>query len=203
MTLPMPWPELAALLLFATAMAFTPGPNTTLAAALAANRGLGHAMRFVCAVPVGWGLLLVGVTLGLGALLATAPVLRGALQALGLGYMLWLAWKLARSGALGQADPARFDVGFGQGVLLQFVNIKAWMNALLICAGWVTVADPPWARLALVLPLMMAYGFASNFTYALVGHALRGWLAQGARLLWFNRVLAGVLVATAAWMATL
>lgn len=203
MTLPMPWPELAALLLFATAMAFTPGPNTTLAAALAANRGLGHAMRFVCAVPVGWGLLLVGVTLGLGPLLATAPVLRGALQALGLGYMLWLAWKLARSGALGQADPARFDVGFGQGVLLQFVNIKAWMNALLICAGWVTVADPPWARLALVLPLMMAYGFASNFTYALVGHALRGWLAQGARLLWFNRGLAGVLVATAAWMATL
>ncbi len=203
MTLPMPWPELAALLLFATAMAFTPGPNTTLAAALAANRGLGHAMRFVCAVPVGWGLLLVGVTLGLGALLATAPVLRGALQAVGLAYMLWLAWKLARSGALGQADPARFDVGFGQGVLLQFVNVKAWMNALLICAGWVTVADPPWARLALVLPLMMAYGFASNFTYALVGHALRGWLAQGARLLWFNRVLAGVLVATAAWMATL
>jgi threonine/homoserine/homoserine lactone efflux protein len=203
MTLPMPWPELAALLLFATAMAFTPGPNTTLAAALAANRGLGHAMRFVCAVPVGWGLLLVGVTLGLGALLATAPVLRGALQAVGLAYMLWLAWKLARSGALGQADPARFDVGFGQGVLLQFVNVKAWMNALLICAGWVTVADPPWARLALVLPLMMAYGFASNFTYALAGHALRGWLAQGARLLWFNRVLAGVLVATAGWMATL
>lgn len=203
MILPMPWPELTALLLFATAMAFTPGPNTTLAAALAANRGLGHAMRFVCAVPVGWGLLLVGVTLGLGALLATAPVLRGALQAVGLGYMLWLAWKLARSGALGQADPSRFDVGFGQGVLLQFVNVKAWMNALLICAGWVTVADPPWARLALVLPLMMAYGFASNFTYALVGHALRGWLAQGARLLWFNRVLAAVLVATAAWMATL
>jgi threonine/homoserine/homoserine lactone efflux protein len=203
MTLPMPWPELAALLLFATAMAFTPGPNTTLAAALAANRGLGHAMRFVCAVPVGWGQLLLGVTLGLGALLDAAPVLRGLLQAVGLGYMLWLAWKLARSGALGQADPARFEVGFGQGVLLQFVNVKAWMNALLICAGWVTVADPPWARLALVLPLMMAYGFASNFTYALVGHALRGWLAQGARLLWFNRVLAAVLVATAAWMAGL
>lgn len=203
MTLPMPWPELAALLLFATAMAFTPGPNTTLAAALAANRGLPHAMRFVCAVPVGWGMLLVGAVLGLGALLAAAPVLRGAIQAAGLAYMLWLAWKLARSRSLGQADPARFDVGFGQGVMLQFVNVKAWMNALLISAGWITVADPPWARLALVLPLMMAYGFASNFTYALVGHALRGWLAHGARLLWFNRTLAAVLVATAAWMATL
>lgn len=207
MTLPMPWPELAALLLFATAMAFTPGPNTTLAAALAANRGLGHAMRFVCAVPVGWGLLLVGVTLGLGALLATAPVLRGALQALGLGYMLWLAWKLARSGALGQADPARFDVGFGQGVLLQFVNIKAWMLALTLSAGWVVSsagapAANPGERLAIVCVVMVLFAFSSNFAYALIGSLLRDWLARGRRLLWFNRVLAGVLVATALWMLT-
>jgi len=83
------------------------------------------------------------------------------------------------------------------------VNIKAWMNALVISAGWVTVADPLLPRLAVVLPLMMAYGFASNFTYALVGSALRHWLAQGRRLLWFNRSLAAVLVATAAWMAVL
>jgi threonine/homoserine/homoserine lactone efflux protein len=95
-----------------------------------------------------------------------------------------------------------FDIGFGKGVALQFVNIKAWMNALLISAGWVTVADPLWPRLALVLPLMMAYGLASNFTYALVGSSLRGWLSQGQRLLWFNRALGMVLVVTAAWMLT-
>jgi threonine/homoserine/homoserine lactone efflux protein len=199
----MPWPELAALLVFASAMAFTPGPNTTLSAALAANHGLRHALPFVTAVPFGWGLLLVGCTLGLGALLQAAPVLAAAVKTAGLGYMVWLAWKLWRSATLAQADPRRFDVGFGQGVLLQFVNVKAWLNALMISAGWVTVADPPWARLALVLPLMMAYGFASNFAYALVGSALRGWLAQGRRLQVFNRVLAAVLVATAAWMARL
>jgi threonine/homoserine/homoserine lactone efflux protein len=56
---------------------------------------------------------------------------------------------------------------------------------------------------AVVLPLMMAYGLASNFTYALIGSALRHWLAQGRRLLAFNRVLAAVLVVTAAWLAVL
>ena len=195
--------ELSSLLLFATAMAFTPGPNTTLAAALAANHGLRHALRFVLAVPFGWGLLLVGCTLGLGALLQAQPALHAVVKWGGLAYMVWLAWKLARSGSLAQADASRFDVGFGKGVALQFVNIKAWMNALLITAGWVTVVQPPWARLAVVLPLMMAYGFASNFTYAVAGSALRGWLAQGRRLLWFNRLLALVLLATAVWMARL
>ena len=31
-------------------------------------------------------------------------------------------------------------------------------------------------------------------------HLLRGWLAQGRRLLWFNRAMALLLVLTAAWM---
>ena len=207
MQLPMPWPELTALLVFASAMAFTPGPNTTLSAALAANHGLRHAMRFVLGVPFGWGLLLLACALGLGAVIQAEPALRGLLKWGGLAYMLWLAWKLgnvqAQARTLGQAKPSGFDVGFGKGVLLQFVNIKAWMNALLISAGWVTVADPMWPRLALVLPLMMAYGLASNFTYALLGSSLRAWLATGQRLAWFNRSLAAVLVATAAWMAVL
>jgi len=36
-----------------------------------------------------------------------------------------------------------------------------------------------------------------------VGSLLRQWLAQGTRLLWFNRTLALVLVLTAYWMLTL
>ena len=207
MQLPMPVAELGALLMFSTAMAFTPGPNTTLSAALAANHGLRHAMRFVLAVPLGWGLLMLACVMGLGALLQAQPALRGALKWGGLAYMLWLAWALARSAPAGSADKtsaaARFDVGFAKGVALQFVNIKAWMNALMISAGWIMVADPPWPRLALVLPLMMAFGLASNLSYALLGAALRGWLAQGQRLQTFNRVLALVLLATVVWMAAL
>ena len=49
----MNWQEFTALLVLATAMSFTPGPNTTLSTALAANHGLRRAMPFVCAVPVG------------------------------------------------------------------------------------------------------------------------------------------------------
>jgi threonine/homoserine/homoserine lactone efflux protein len=195
--------EFAALLVFSTAMAFTPGPNTTLSAALAANGGLRRAMRFVLAVPFGWGLLLLACAGGLGALLQAAPVLRGVIKALGLAYMLWLAWKLARTERLAQAAGDGLRVGFAQGVALQFVNIKAWMNALMISAGWITVDDAVGARLAIVLPLMMAYGLASNFTYALIGSALRHWLTQGRRLAWFNRALAAVLVLTAGWMAAL
>lgn len=198
----MTWQEFTALLALATVMSFSPGPNTTLSTALAANRGLRGAMHFVCAVPLGWGALLLLCSAGLGAMLTAVPALRMGLQVAGLAYLLWLAFKLSQSGQLGQANDARMDVRFWQGAALQFVNIKAWMLALTIVAGWIAGRDNALERLAIVLPVMLLYAFASNLLYASAGALLRGWLAQGRRLLWFNRAMAGVLVLTAAWMAT-
>lgn len=198
----MPLSEFTALLLLATAMSFSPGPNTTLSTALAANRGLPHAMRFVCAVPVGWSALLLLCAGGVGALVLAAPMLRLAIKAVGIGYLLWLAWKLSQTASLAAADSARLDVGFWQGTLLQFVNIKAWLLALTIVAGWIAGRPDALQRLAVVLPVMLLFAFFSNLAYAATGALLRQWLAQGRRLLWFNRGLAGVLTATAAWMTT-
>ena len=201
-------PELTALLLFCTAMSFSPGPNTTLSTALAANLGLRRALRFCLAVPTGWTVLMLGSGLGLGALITGVPALRWGVTLLGVAYMLWLAWKLSRAGQLAQVDSTRLNVTFWQGVGLQFVNIKAWMLALTLSAGWVVnaagqPAANPGERLALTCVVMMAFAFTSNFTYALVGSLLRQWLAQGRRLLWFNRALALVLVVTAIWMLKL
>ena len=130
----MNWQEFTALLVLATAMSFSPGPNTTLSTALAANGGLTRAMRFIVAVPVGWTLLLALCAAGIGALVTAAPMLRLAIKGLGIAYLLWLAFKLSNSGTMGQADGKRLDVGFGQGVMLQFVNIKAWLLALTLVA---------------------------------------------------------------------
>lgn len=201
----MPTAELLALLLLAAAMSFTPGPNTTLAAALAANRGLRAALAFVCAVPVGWGLLLLASSLGVGALVQAWPAARWALKVAGLLLLLWLAWQLWNAGG-GLREARSLDVGFGQGVLLQFVNVKAWSLAFMVSAGWLGVAGEWGRRVAVVLPVMMAFALASNLAYALLGAALRGWLAggpvPGRRLVLFNRTLALVLAATALWMLT-
>jgi threonine/homoserine/homoserine lactone efflux protein len=198
--------EFMALLTLATAMSFTPGPNTTLSAALAVNFGLRRALVFVAAVPVGWTLLMLCCGLGVGAILLAVPAARGLVKATGMAYLLWLAWKLSRADRLGSADERQLDVGFWQGVGLQFLNIKAWMLALALAGGWVSsaagqLAPNPGQRLLIVCAVMVVFAWSSNFSYALMGSVLRPWLAQGKRLLWFNRTMAGVLLVTAAWMA--
>jgi threonine/homoserine/homoserine lactone efflux protein len=188
-------------------MSFSPGPNTTLSTALAANLGLRRALRFCFAVPAGWTLLMLASGLGLGALVLSVPALRWGVKLLGVAYMLWLVWKLARATKLSDVDASRLNVTFVQGVGLQFLNIKAWMLALTLTAGWVVnaggePASNPGERLAIVCVVMVFFAFISNFTYAVAGSLLRQWLTQGRRLAGFNRVLALVLVATALWMLT-
>ncbi len=192
--------ELSALLVLATVSSFTPGPNTTLSTAMAANHGLRRAMRFVCAVPVGWGLLFMLCATSLGGLVVAFPPIRWAIVLLGTAYLVWLATRLWGSGRLMQANSAQLQVGFMQGVGLQFLNIKAWMLALSIVAGWVAGHDDAVSRTVTLLPIMVAYGFFSNLSYALVGSMLRHWLAHGRRLLMFNRCMASALVSTALWI---
>ena len=75
-------------------------------------------------------------------------------------------------------------------------------------AGTRVAASVPQQRFVQVLPVLLAYAFVSNLSYALVGSLLRHWLAgpvvngeaTGARLLVFNRLMALALVMTSVWM---
>jgi threonine/homoserine/homoserine lactone efflux protein len=195
--------ELFALIALATVGTFTPGPNTALSATLAANYGLRRALPFVCAVPVGWGVLLILNAAGLGVMVLGFPPLRWGLLAAGVLYLLWLAWRLAATQRLSEAAQGPI-VGFKQGVMLQFINIKAWFLALSVVSGWVIGHDDTLARLLETLPIFMFFGLSSNFTYAWIGASLRHWLRgpndTARRLQWFNRCMALALLGTVVWM---
>ncbi len=192
--------EMTALLVLSTAASFTPGPNTTLATAIAANRGMRVALKFILAVPIGWGLLLGICMAGLGHLVLAMPALRWIILISGTLYLLWMAHRLWGTREMASAHSDRLHITFFQGVSIQFLNIKAWMLALSVVAGWIAGKDDALARSLVLLPIMMSFGLASNLTYAILGSLLRQWLSQGDRLLVFNRCMSGALILTAAWM---
>ena len=195
--------ELFALIALATVGTFTPGPNTALSATIAATFGLRRALPFVCAVPVGWGILLALNAAGLGVMVLGFPPLRWGLLLAGVLYLTWLAWKLANTQRLSEAEQGPV-VGFKQGVMLQFINIKAWFLALSVVSGWVIGHDNTLERSSEALPIFMFFGLTSNLTYAWIGASLRHWLRgpneTARRLQWFNRGMAVALLGTVVWM---
>jgi threonine/homoserine/homoserine lactone efflux protein len=184
-----------ALLGFALATSGTPGPNTMMVTASAAQVGIMRVMPHMLGITLGFPAMIVAVALGLGLPFAQIPGLHEAMQALGAAWLLWLAWKIATA-PVGPAPetPARPPLGFFGAAAFQWVNPKAWMIALAALPAF-TVPGQPILPQALVIALVFALvSMPCLLFWAWIGRAARQLLGAGARLRAFNIVMAVLLV---------
>jgi hypothetical protein len=99
------------------------------------------------------------------------PALRWAIKAVGIGYLVWLAWKLSQSGQLGEADAARMDVGFWQGAAAAIREHQGLAAVADHRGGLDRGAPDSLQRLAVVLPVMAAVCAVQQFCVCLRGRA--------------------------------
>ncbi|WP_255581608.1 LysE family translocator [Cupriavidus sp. AU9028] len=192
--------QFIALLSLMVVGSFTPGPNTTIAAMTGANFGLRATLPHCIGVAFGFATLVALCAAGVGALVLASPLLAGIVHAAGVAYLLWLAFKLARSATLADKQVLA-PLSVWQSAALQYANIKAWMLALATAASYMTNAADPLQRGLLVCLVFGVFGFLSNGVYGAIGASLRQWLQVGGRIRWFNRAMGLALAATALWIA--
>jgi threonine/homoserine/homoserine lactone efflux protein len=191
----MPLETFLALVLFAFTTSITPGPNNMMLFASGVNFGFARTVPHMLGIGVGFFSLLIGVGLGLGALLQTVPILYTTLKFAGGAYLLWVAWKIGTSRTLSDGQAGAKPMTFLGAAAFQWVNPKAWVMAITAMATYTN----PDAYLMTVL--LVAFAFAlvnlpSVSTWAGFGSALREWLSVPARLKWFNITMAVLLVAS-------
>lgn len=192
--------QFAALLSLMAVGAFTPGPNTTIAAVTGANFGLRATLPHCVGVAFGFASILALCAAGIGALILASPALALLVHAAGVLYLLRLALKLARSTVLSDKQVLR-PLSVWQSAVLQYANIKAWMLALATAASYMAGAQSPVHRAVLVCAVFGVFGFVSNGVYGVIGATLRQWLQVGHRIRWFNRAMGLALALTALWIA--
>lgn len=134
----MPVEMFLALVVFASAMAFTPGPNNIMVTASGVNFGFMRTIPHILGVTFGFVVLLIGCAAGLGAIFSTYPPLQTALKIAGAVYLVWLAWKIATSApSAGDDAEVAKPITFLQAALFQWVNPKAVVIALSAIAIYV------------------------------------------------------------------
>jgi hypothetical protein len=127
----MPLDIFLALFVFAFVMSFTPGPNNILLAASGVNFGFARTVPHMLGVTIGFAILILACSAGVGVVFAAVPGFQLALKIAGAAYMLWLAFKVATarlSGEEGRALGRPFS--FLQAVAFQWINPKAVIAAL-------------------------------------------------------------------------
>jgi threonine/homoserine/homoserine lactone efflux protein len=183
---------LLALLGFAFVTSVTPGPNNMMLLASGVNFGFRRTVPHMLGISVGHSVMVFLVGLGLAGVFKAWPPSLTALKLASVGYMLWLAWKIAHAGAPGEGRAAAQPMSFLQAAAFQWVNPKAWAMALGAVSAY--VAEPSvWAYAAVALVFSMV-NLPSVSIWAGAGQGLRKWLAAPRRLRVFNWTMAGLLV---------
>lgn len=189
----MPLDTFLALVLFAFTTSITPGPNNMMLFASGVNFGFRRTIPHMFGIGAGFFSLLLGVGLGLGALLHTVPLVYTLLKFAGGAYLIWIALKIATSRSLSEGKTGVEPMSFLAAAAFQWINPKAWVMAVTAMATYTNPA------LYIVSVLIVGLAFAavnvpSVSTWAGFGSALREWLSDPVRLKWFNITMAVLLV---------
>lgn len=176
-------------------MAITPGPNNVMLTASGANFGFRRTVPHLLGIATGHAIQMIAVAAGLGALFAAWPVLQTLLQWVGAAYLIFLGWKLIRSGEV-RAGHAPQPVTFMQAAAFQFVNPKAWVMSLSGAALFLPEGMGLMLATAAIVSVMVIVNVPCITVWAVFGSALRGLLTRKPARLAFNIAMAVALAAT-------
>jgi threonine/homoserine/homoserine lactone efflux protein len=183
---------------FALASSITPGPVNVVALSAGARHGLAASMRHVSGATVGFTLLLLLIGLGLHELLAHFPNLIDIVKWAGIGFLLYMAYKLAvDDGRLGADKPARCP-SFAHGAAMQWLNPKAWLASLAGMGAYAANGEGGLVWQFTALYFVICYVSIASWAYA--GTFLRKYLQESKRVRLFNRVMAALLAASALYL---
>ena len=150
----------------------TPGPGVLTTAGIGAAFGYRAGFKFLVGLCLGGFINMMIVISGLAAIVLAVPSLRIVLLLGSVGYLVYLAWRIASAGSKIGFGPATKPLGFRNGLTLQFINPKAYVVGTTLFSGFAFMPQTPVWEVVIKILLF-------NAVWAPV-HLI--WLGAGARL---------------------
>ncbi|MCF3936406.1 LysE family transporter [Acuticoccus sp. M5D2P5] len=197
--MPMPsFETLGAIIIFAAAASWTPGPNNVMLASSGATFGLSRTWPHIFGVTIGFSLMVFAIALGLGEVFRNEPALRIVISWTGFAVMLYLAYRIGTQSARPAKAAAR-PLSFWSAAAFQWVNPKAWVMTTAAAATYVS-GQHPTMDAATIAVIFLLVGLTSTTTWAAAGASLAALLGRGWRLVAFNATMALLLALSALWL---
>ncbi|MGN8343637.1 LysE family translocator [Pseudomonas sp. SMV71] len=182
--------------LFALVTSITPGPNNTMLLASGVNFGFNRTIPHMLGITCGFFSLVLAVGLGLGAVFQTYPFLYTALRYIGAAYLLYLAWKIAHSGPVGDSQPEdHTPISYWGAAAFQWVNPKAWIMAIGAISTY-TPLQGYFVNVVVIAAVFALINLPSVSLWVVCGTLLRNLLRDRRWLRLFNWGMALLLVAS-------
>ena len=179
---------------FAFVSSISPGPVNLLTLSNTVRGDVRGSFSFISGATLGFAAQLLLLGLLVQPLFTALPWLAQGLQWGGVAFFLWMAWLLWHAGDAGDAMTAK-SVGFAFGMLLQWLNPKAYL-AIAVAVGLYVGHDT--GRLFVLCAIYMLVCWLSLAAWIALGVFLRRHVASPRWMVSLNRVLAVLLLASVA-----
>lgn len=183
---------------FALSMSASPGPNNVMVTASGANFGFRRTLPHMFGVALGFPVMLLGVGVGFGAVLAIHPQIQTVLQIVGSAYLLVLAWRIARATEAGVGAAMARPMSFLEAAAFQWLNPKAWLIAVGALGTYAPAGEPLAPNLLVMGVIFTAACLPSVGLWTLIGTGVGHLLSTPRALRAFNITMALLLVASLA-----
>tara|TARA_Y100001956_G_scaffold22734_1_gene22378 strand:+ start:1533 stop:2153 length:621 start_codon:yes stop_codon:yes gene_type:complete len=183
-----------AVVLFAISSSVTPGPNNIMVMTSGLNFGVKKSLPLLTGICVGFSIMLLLVGLGFSQLFELFPSLHFVIKCVGVVYLLYLAFLIARSaGDIAGSSQAK-PLSFMKGALFQWVNAKAWVVATGAIAAFTSVGADFVGQNTLIAMTFFIVSFPCVGIWLAFGSLLKKWLNDSKGRQRFNWVMSGLLV---------
>jgi len=183
-----------ALALFAFVSSITPGPNNLMLMASGANFGFRRTIPHMLGVGLGFVVMVLLVGIGLIQVFDAYPITHSVLKVVSVGYLLWLAWRIANAAPAQAADAQGRPMTFLEAAAFQWVNPKAWTMALTAITAY--APERSFQAILVVGVIFGMINLPSVRSWTVLGQQMATFLQSPAQLRAFNWVMAGLLVAS-------
>jgi threonine/homoserine/homoserine lactone efflux protein len=190
------WEQGLAFAAFVLVASGTPGPSNVLLTATGARVGMLRGLRTQAGVLTGMGTLIFTVAFGLGSFVLENPRVLEVLKYCGGAFLLWLAWKIARSGPV-DVESDRPPVGFLGAAAFQWVNPKSWLVSASAAGTYLQAGTASAAVQAGFFALVFVVAaWPTTFLWLGFGAAVQRILRTPRAHAVFNWTMAGLLAAS-------
>ena len=186
--------SMAPFVLFCLIATATPGPNNMINLAQGMRLGFRRAMPFAVGTGLGVGSLLFAVAMGLGAATAASPAINMIMRAATGLYLLYLAWKIARSRPIGEDTPG-IGLGFWSGIGFQWINPKTWASSMAMATTYLP-PNPSHRGALIAAGVFCTIAWLTQPLWIGFGGALRRLLSDPRKATLINLGLAALLLAS-------
>ena len=147
----------------------------------------------LCGVASGMGLMMGLVAFRLGSLVLERPMILQGLKLCGMGFLLWLSWKMATAGRSDTTTDKAF-VGFWGAAAFQWINPKSWLVSASAVGTYLhTDAGSAVVQALFFGLLFVLVALPSCFVWLAFGATIQRWLATERTVRRFNVAMGAML----------